>query len=146
MHWLQALDIRLFDFITQSLANPFFDWLMPILSGNVLFFPAVVLIGTGMLWKGGRRVRLCVLMLLLIMPPGDAFVTNALKHTIARPRPFVTLPEARVFGTVGKGYVPPQVDSNGVDMSGKRGSRNSMPSSPAANWFSAPMIFLFYYP
>jgi len=145
MHWLQALDARLFDFINRSLANPFFDWLMPILSGNVFFFPAVVLIGTGMLWKGGRRARLCVLMLLLIMPPGDAFVTNALKHTIARPRPFVTLPEARVFGTVGKGYVPPQVDSNGVDMSGKKGSRNSMPSSHAANWFAATMIFLIYY-
>jgi undecaprenyl-diphosphatase len=145
MHWLQALDTNLFLFVNRSLANPVFDWLMPILSGNVLFFPVVVLIGVGMLWKGNLRARLCVLMLLLIMPPGDAFVTNALKHTIARPRPFVTLPEARVFGTVGKGYVPPQVDSNGVDMSGKKGSRNSMPSSHAANWFAATMIFLIYY-
>jgi undecaprenyl-diphosphatase len=145
MHWLQTLDINLFFFVNRSLVNPFFDWLMPILSGNVFFFPALFLLGLGMLWKGNLRARLCVLMLLLIMPPGDAFVTNTLKHTIARPRPFVTLPEARVFGTVGKGYVPPQVDSNGVDMSGNKGSRNSMPSSHASNWFAATMVlFLFY--
>jgi len=34
MHWLQSLDTRLFDLINRSLANPFFDWLMPILSGS----------------------------------------------------------------------------------------------------------------
>ena len=34
MHWLQTLDTHLFLFVNRSLANPFFDWLMPVLSGN----------------------------------------------------------------------------------------------------------------
>ena len=34
MHWLQSLDTALFHFINGALANPFFDWLMPVLSGN----------------------------------------------------------------------------------------------------------------
>jgi len=107
MHWLQALDTSLFLFVNRSLANPVFDWLMPILSGNALFFPALFLLGVGLLWKGNVRMRLCLLLLLLILPLGDGLVTNTIKHAVARPRPFATLPEARLFGTVGKGYVAP---------------------------------------
>ena len=113
MHWLQALDTSLFLFVNRSLANPVFDWLMPILSGNAFFFPALFLLGVGLLWKGNARLRLCVLLLVLILPLGDGLVTNTIKHAVARPRPFVTLPEARLFGTVGKGYVPPETGDNG---------------------------------
>ena len=34
MHWLQSFDTSLFLFVNRSLANPVFDWLMPVLSGN----------------------------------------------------------------------------------------------------------------
>src|ERR1039458_1712923 len=102
MHWLQTLDTNLFFFINRSLANPVFDWLMPVLSGNAFFFPAVFLLGFGLLWKGNARLRLCVLLLLLILPLGDTFICNTIKHAVARPRPFVTLPEARYFGSIGK--------------------------------------------
>jgi len=145
MHWLQALDTSLFLFVNRSLVNPVFDWLMPLLSNNVFFFPAVFLFGIGSLWKGNARLRLCVVLLALILPLGDTFVCNTIKHAVARPRPFVTLPEARNFGTIGDGYIPPQINESGVDMAANLGSRTSMPSSHAANWFAATMIlFLFY--
>src|ERR1035441_8207004 len=123
MHWLQALDTSLFRFVNQSLANPVFDWLMPILSNNAFFFPAVFLLGAGLLWKGNARLRLCILLLVLILPLGDALICNTIKHAVARPRPFVTLPEARLFGSIGKGYIPPQINEYGVDMSAGIGSR-----------------------
>jgi membrane-associated phospholipid phosphatase len=145
MHWLQTLDTGLFDFVNQSLANPVFDWLMPVLSRNTFFFPALFLLGVGLLWKGNARLRLCVLLLVLILPLGDSFICNTIKHAVARPRPFVTLPEARLFGSPGKGYIPPQMNESGVDMAANKGGRDSMPSSHAANWFAATMIlFLFY--
>ena len=145
MHWLHTLDIGLFHFVNRSLVNPFFDWLMPLLSNNGFFFPILFLLGVALLWKGGRRMRVCVLMLALILPLGDTFICNTIKHAVARPRPFVTLPEARLFGNIGKGYIAPQPDANGVDMAANRGSRNSMPSSHAANWFAGTMVcFLFY--
>jgi 4-amino-4-deoxy-L-arabinose transferase-like glycosyltransferase/membrane-associated phospholipid phosphatase len=145
MHWLHTLDIGLFHFINRSLVNPFFDWLMPLLSNNGFFFPILLLLAVVLLWKGGRRMRVCVLMLALILPLGDNFVCNPIKHAVARPRPFVTLPEARLFGTIGKGYIAPQPDAIGADMTANLGSHNSMPSSHAANWFAGTMIcFLFY--
>jgi membrane-associated phospholipid phosphatase len=145
MHWLQALDTSLFLFVNRSLANPVFDWLMPILSNNAFFFPAVLLLGIGLLWKGNARLRLCVLLLALILPLGDTFICNTIKHAVARPRPFVTLPEARLFGTVGKGYAAPMAGDSGREMSTDKGSRTSMPSSHAGNWFAATMILFIYY-
>jgi 4-amino-4-deoxy-L-arabinose transferase-like glycosyltransferase/membrane-associated phospholipid phosphatase len=145
VHWLQTLDTGLFNFVNQSLANPVFDWLMPILSNNAFFFPALFLLIAGLLWKGGVRLRLCVVLLVLILPLGDGFICNTIKHAVGRPRPFVTLPSARLFGSPGKGYLPPRMNASGVDLAANQGSRNSMPSSHAANWFAATMIlFLFY--
>ncbi len=145
MHWLQTLDTNLFFFVNRSLANPVFDWLMPILSGNAFFIPVLLLLIVGLLWKGNARLRLCIILLVVILPLGDAFVCNTIKHAVARPRPFVTLPEARNFGSIGKGYVPPQINEPGVDMATHQGSRTSMPSSHAANWFAATMILFLYY-
>jgi 4-amino-4-deoxy-L-arabinose transferase-like glycosyltransferase/membrane-associated phospholipid phosphatase len=145
MHWLQTLDTSLFLFVNRSLVNPVFDWLMPILSGNVFFFPALFLLVVGLLWKGNARLRLCILLLAIILPLGDSLVCNTIKHAVGRPRPFVTLPEARNFGSIGRGYVPPQINEYGVDMAAHQGSRTSLPSSHAANWYAATMIlFLFY--
>ena len=143
MHWLQTLDAHLFLFVNRSLANPFFDWLMPVLSGNGGvkggFLALAVAAGLALLWFGNRRARVFVVMMVLIVATNDGLLCNTIKHAVARPRPFVALPEARVFGVVGKGYVPPD------EMAANTGSRNSMPSSHAANWFAATMVaFLFY--
>ncbi len=148
MHWLQTLDMRLFDFINQSLANPFFDWLMPILSGGngvkTGFLVLAVAVGVALLCFGNRRARLCALFLALIVPTNDGLICNTIKHAVARPRPFVMLPEARVFGHVRKDYVPPEPDQKVMDMAARRGL-TSMPSSHAANMFAATMaLFLFY--
>jgi 4-amino-4-deoxy-L-arabinose transferase-like glycosyltransferase/membrane-associated phospholipid phosphatase len=149
MHWLQTLDTNLFFFVNRSLVNPFFDWLMPVLSGNNgvknEFIVLAVAAGLALLCFGNRRARLCVLLMVLVVATNDGLLCNTLKHAVARPRPFVTLPEARVFGSVGNGYVPPEINQYGMDMAANKGSRNSMPSAHAANWFSATMVvFLFY--
>jgi undecaprenyl-diphosphatase len=149
MHWLQTLDTNLFLFVNRSLVNPFFDWLMPVLSGGGGFkngFLAVaILAGIAIFIFGKSRARVCVLMLPLIVGTNDGLVCNTLKHAVARPRPFVKLPDARVFGKIGDGYVPPEINADGVDMAAGKGSHNSMPSSHAANLFCATMVlFLFY--
>ncbi len=144
MHWLQSLDTNLFLFVNRSLVNPVFDWLMPVLSGSggvMRFFLSS--------WSpsppspyfafGNARLRLCALLMVLVVALGDPLIVNTVKHAVARPRPFVTLQEARVFGVVGNGYVPPEKMAAGTP------GLNSFPSAHAANWFAATMVaFLFY--
>jgi 4-amino-4-deoxy-L-arabinose transferase-like glycosyltransferase/membrane-associated phospholipid phosphatase len=129
MHWLQTPDTGLFHFINRSLGNPFFDWLMPLLSGGSGAMHWFVLLaaatGIAALFFGGARARLCVLMILLVVALGDPLIVNTIKHAVARPRPCIALPDV--------------VERLGCTTSG------SMPSAHAANWFSATMVvFIFY--
>ena len=123
--WLQSLDAALFRFINQSLSNPFFDWLMPVLSGNKLFVPAVLIAAALLVWRQKGRGALCVLFILLAVALGDPLIINSIKHAVARPRPFVPMPEAITL--VG------------------RTSSFSLPSAHAANMAAAAMVaFLFF--
>ncbi len=147
MHWLHALDVGLFRFINGTLSNPIFDFLMPYASGKdakVIFFPFVVLAGILLIWKGGARGRLCALMLALIIGPGDALISNTIKHLVNRPRPFVTLPDVRLPASKGNKARTEAMASEENPVSPKP-NYNSMPSSHAANWFAATMILLIYY-
>ncbi len=127
MDWLLSLDTALFRFINVKLANPVFDWLMPFLSWNQ-FFPPLALLGAILLaCKGGRRGRLCLFFIVLVVAVGDGVIVNSIKKATERPRPFKVVADA---------HVPERI--------GKTGSF-SMPSGHAANWFSAAMVaFIFY--
>jgi membrane-associated phospholipid phosphatase len=129
MHWLQALDAGLFRLINLKLANPVFDAVMPFASGTgtsrAIAFTLAAAAGILLVWKGGARGVLCVLMLVLAVSLTDGFVCNTIKHAVGRERPFLVLPDARCL--IGKG------------------GSGSMPSSHAANWFTALIVMLVYY-
>ena len=142
MHWFQSLDTALFHFINRALANPFFDWLMPVLSGvGVPWLAAVMVAVPVVLYFGSTRLRLCALLMVLVVALGDPLVVGTIKDSVSRPRPFVTLPDARLFGETGKGYVAPMADGTLP----ANANRHSFPSAHAANWFAlATVAFLFY--
>ncbi|MBI1840889.1 MAG: glycosyltransferase family 39 protein [Verrucomicrobia bacterium] len=126
MSFLQSIDVRVFHWINGDAQNPVFDLLMPWLSGNPLFIPAVCVLALALMWKGGARGRLFLALLAIILFVGDNALINPIKHLIARDRPFVSLPESRVL--VGKG------------------GSGSFPSSHASTWFAATILALIYYP
>ena len=142
MHWLQSIDTALFHFINGTLANPFFDWLMPILSGNgVPWLPAVFIAVPAVLIWGSTRLKICTLLMVLVVSLGDPLVVGNLKDAVGRHRPFVTLPDARLFGNVGKGYVAPLPDGSRPPTA----NHHSFPSAHSANWFAlATVAFIFY--
>lgn len=142
MHSLLSLDTALFHFINSTLANPFFDWLMPILSGRgVPWLAAVIVAVPAVLIFGSARLRLCVLLMVLVVSLGDPLVVGTIKNAVSRPRPFVVLPDARLFGKTGAGYVPPMANGELPATA----NRHSMPSAHSANWFAmATVAFLFY--
>jgi 4-amino-4-deoxy-L-arabinose transferase-like glycosyltransferase/membrane-associated phospholipid phosphatase len=123
--WLQSIDTALFRFVNQSLTNPVFDWLMPFLSGNPFFIPALVLGCAALIWFGGRRGRLAVLFLALVLALGDRYVCRTLKNATNRDRPYLTLVDTRLRVKIGPS--------------------KSLPSSHAANWFAASMVLLIFY-
>jgi len=125
MDSLVAIDVGLFRFVNEALVNPVFNVVMPFLSGNALFYPTLVVLGTFLIWKGGKRGLVFVLMLGLVVGIGDGFICNTLKHAVARQRPFLVLDNVNCL--VGKG------------------GSFSMPSGHAANWFAATMVALVYY-
>jgi 4-amino-4-deoxy-L-arabinose transferase-like glycosyltransferase/membrane-associated phospholipid phosphatase len=124
MQWFQNLDAELFRFINHTLINSIFDQLMPLVSGNAYFHPALVLLGILLIWKGGVRGLVCLIMLGSIVAMGDGLCT-LMKNAVERDRPFITLQDVHLL--VGK--------SNSF----------SMPSGHAANWFAGTMVAFIYY-
>jgi membrane-associated phospholipid phosphatase len=122
---LQVIDSTLFRLVNQSMANRTLDWLIMNLGGNRLFVPFVLLLWVLLLWKGGRRGRLCVLFLVLAIAATDGVVCNTVRKALGRPGPCVALPDARcLFGAI---------------------DAVSMPSSDVANWFAATLVCFNFY-
>ncbi|MBC8094373.1 MAG: glycosyltransferase family 39 protein, partial [Akkermansiaceae bacterium] len=137
-------------------SNPFFDAVMPFLSGNAFFIPAVIFAGLLLLWKGGPRGRLCILMLALVAGPGDGLVINQIKHAVARPRPYVIHDDILQPARKAKPELKSQEDKKVQTEQSqqpqpvptkptRKSGYNSMPSAHAANWFAATMIFYIYF-
>ncbi len=126
MHWLLSLDIALFHFINGTMSNPFFDWLMPVLSGRgVPWLIAVIIAVPCVIFFGSARLRICSLLMLLVVALGDPLVIGTIRKAIGRARPCMGLNDV-------------------IDRLGCTGS-GSMPSAHAANTFAVAMIaFLFY--
>lgn len=143
MQSLQTLDLAIFRFINGKLANPVFDQVMPLLSGNAFFYPILFLTGLLLIWKGGRRGLVCVLLLALILPLGDGWICRVIKRTVERPRPYVVLTEVRQPGA--KTQTMEQSRAKYANPAKRGMTRGSMPSSHAANWFAAAMIAFIYY-
>jgi 4-amino-4-deoxy-L-arabinose transferase-like glycosyltransferase/membrane-associated phospholipid phosphatase len=124
MSWLEFLDVRLFRLGNQQWSNSFFDLLMPVLSEGRLALPLILLTAV-LLWRRGRRGRLCLFFLVLVLAVGDGLLCNPLKHAVARERPCHALADARVLV--------------GCSSSG------SMPSAHATNWFAATAVMFWFY-
>ncbi len=125
MGWIHSLDVAVLRFINGTLSNPLFDTLMPFVSGNAFFVPILALVVLALLWKGGIRGRIFVLLALTSVAVADGWICNAIKEAVARPRPFLEMPDINLLTGSGRS--------------------NGMPSAHSANWFAgAMMAFIFY--
>jgi membrane-associated phospholipid phosphatase len=124
MEWLYAIDKAVFNWINQSWRNGFFDWLMPLLSGNPYFIPLLIISLVLLVWKGGVKGRVCVFVVLFVVLAGDGWICHTLKDLLGRPRPFRVMEVHLLVG---------------------RSDSGSMPSAHAANWFAAATVLWWYY-
>src|SRR5450759_4994064 len=149
MHWLQTLDTSLFRFINGSFSNPLLDAVMPWFSGNRFFAPLVLLAAAVLIRRGRTQALICVLAIVIVVPLGDHFIINTIKHTVARARPFATLSDVRLPATrndadrLTRGEMT-ESPANNTPPPAAAGKPNSMPSAHAANWFAAMMVLFLY--
>jgi undecaprenyl-diphosphatase len=124
---LQAFDRAAFHLVNHDLHNRFFDWLMPILSDDRRFKPFFLATFLALLLFGKRRGRTAALLVIPLIALSDQVSSNFAKDLFDRPRPCITLPDARL------------VDTGCSD-------RGSMPSSHAANMAAAAAHFALFFP
>ena len=120
------IDTAVFYFINVSLANPFFDWFMPFITEKTHWFPVWGVLIIGLLWKGGKKGRITVLLVIPLILLSDQLSAHVLKPLFARPRPCVTLSNVHLLVGLKTSF--------------------SFPSAHAANFFALATHFNYFYP
>jgi len=120
-----ALDRTLFNAINHGTVNPFFDWLMPLVSNDGLFRIPFLILWILLIVRGGRA-RVAALWVVPLIALADQASSSWLKDSIQRLRPCNALENVRMLAGCSSSF--------------------SMPSSHAANSGAAVAHFLFFFP
>jgi len=121
-------DLWLFHAINNRGTWIVFDWSMPIISKLQYFVPILVLLLLWLAFRDGRRGRITIACLLVLVPVTDQVSSHVLKPAFSRPRP--CRPEA------GLDHVIVRAHCSG---------RGSFPSSHAANIGAVALLFALRY-
>lgn len=125
METLLSIDLQIFRFCNEMIANPILDFLMPLITKEKHLVPVYIVGMILLLWKGGRTGRIVVFTLIITAIVSDQISSNFLKKLIGRPRPCHELLDLRLLINCGSG--------------------KSFPSSHAVNNFAAAMVLGWHY-
>jgi len=132
---LYNLDVAVFVFLNQTIANPLGDVLWPMITHYdryLLIRIVLVLVWIGLLVRGGARGRRAALLIIPVLICADQLSSSVLKELIARPRP------CHMIDGI------PLVES--VRLLVDCGPGKSFPSSHAVNNFAVATVFAWTYP
>ena len=121
------MDKAVFRFFNTTIANPLFDWIMPIITNQNIWAVPIIIIIFSLLFKGGRRGRIAVAIIIISVGLADAASAQILKPFFARLRPSHELTE-------------------GIRILMGKGGQYGFVSSHAANVFAAAVVFGYFYP
>ncbi|MEW6511499.1 MAG: phosphatase PAP2 family protein [Bacteroidota bacterium] len=131
---LYSLDVVLFRFVNQTLANPVGDLLWPLITDYDRLLPVrIVLVGVWLflMVKGGVRGRTAAILLIPVIFCADKLSSAVIKELVGRPRPCHVIDGVPVV--------------QGIHMLVNCGSGLSFPSSHAVNNFAVATVFASYY-
>jgi undecaprenyl-diphosphatase len=129
LDFLQNIDTALFFFINDGLSNPVFDWLMPFITNKKNWYPLFLIIIVGLLWKGGKKGRIAVALLIPVIVLSDQLSAGLFKPLVDRIRPCEAFQGLEnLHALIGIKTSP------------------SFPSSHASNSFAAAAFFAHFYP
>ena len=84
MDFLIRLDHKIFHFINDTIANPFLDWIMPIITNENNVAIPLILIWLWLLIFSGKRGRIAAVLLLLTLIITDVFAAQVIKPHFER--------------------------------------------------------------
>jgi undecaprenyl-diphosphatase len=87
MSYLFSIDYSIFYFFNTVLANPVFDFLMPIITNGKTWLPIYALGLIFLLWKGGIKGRYCAALLVIGIIVSDQTSSSLIKKLVGRERP-----------------------------------------------------------
>lgn len=85
-HLLQ-FDRHLFYLINHDMANPFFDWLMPLLRNPRFWIPLYIFIIVFCIWKYKKQGAILIVLLALSAGIADYTSAGIVKYNVKRKRP-----------------------------------------------------------
>jgi len=122
--WIIDLDIRLFYFLNNELANPILDYIMPIITNEAFIIGPVIAVVIYFLIKGNRKTRLAILCMVVAVLLADAVAYRIIKPFFGRLRPCDVLPNVHILVKAG---------------------RFSFPSNHAANMMALAVVTTYFY-
>ena len=134
IEFLYSIDVVVFRFINGTLANPFGDFLWPLITDYDRLLPVRIVLCGIWLWlvvKGGTRGRTAALLLIPVIFFADKLSSSVIKEIVGRPRPCHSI-----------GGVPVL---QGIHMLVDCGGGKSFPSSHAVNNFAVATLLSSYY-
>ncbi len=123
IEFFYSIDVALFFFINQSLANPVFDLVLPVLTDLNKFTAVrifVLCFVVFVIWKGGKNGRIALGLVIVTVFFSDQLNSSFLKDIFGRVRPCRALDGVRMLVDCGGGL--------------------SFPSSHAVNNFAAAAV------
>ena len=125
-HLFKALDIKIFFLINQTLSNPVFDSIMPLITNKNNWILIIIILFFYLAIMNGRRGQIAFVILIVVVGFTDSFSTFILKPYFGRIRPSHDISEY-INLLVGKG------------------GKWSMPSNHAANISAIAVVLSYFY-
>jgi len=114
MEVFKSIDLILFRFINESLANPFFDFIMPIITEQNVFGIPISLAALYGIIFGGKKTKFIMIGGLLAVGLGDYISSGLLKPLVGHYRPCKELEELVLRINCGGRYSFPSGHATGT--------------------------------
>jgi undecaprenyl-diphosphatase len=125
MEFILDIDQWLFSLLNGQLINPIFDKILPFITLQKNWNLLYIILTGWLLWKGGKRGRIAIIILAITMIVADQTASHLLKPLVGRLRPCNDLLSVRLLIDCGPGF--------------------SFPSSHTVNTFAAAFVLSRFY-
>lgn len=104
IEFISQLDVWMLLRLNAGVANPFFDWLMPIATELRNWAPLVIAGLLAIAIFGGGKGRTAVLLAIVLLTVTDQLSSTVIKNFVERPRPCHDVEGVRVLYRCGKTF------------------------------------------